>query len=242
MTSEPMSETDPRQSRVDPDPRLRAIAVTVGVLTAGWVSFLRTSESGDNTFPVGAALLALVPALLAALPFALPTRLRPAADTTVAILVTVYSGATFPATGLHYVPMDLLLWAAAIVPWRQRRRRGPLAVRLWHFTAGLLVALPGLASVGAVGQDMIPVLSLAALLYIAGPVTLGVLCAFQIRAAYGVIALLGTVSMISALLDAGFLFAAFWWFGGLYLTIGAVGWVTTPAHTRHPSPVADATA
>ncbi|WP_430789553.1 hypothetical protein [Actinoplanes sp. G11-F43] len=206
------------------DPRLRALAVTVGALTALWVGVLL------DGFQSGTALVALLPALLAAVPVTLPARLRPAVDTVVAGVVTIGSVLTVNDAGIHYFPLVMLLWATAVVPWRMRHHRGPAAVRLWHLAAGLLVSLPGLAALGALSEEMLMVDAIG-LLYIAGPVALGVLCAFKIRTGYAVIALIGTASLILALLDGGFLFAAFWWFGGMYLTIGAVGWITTPART-----------
>ncbi|GAA1625563.1 HAAS signaling domain-containing protein [Actinoplanes couchii] len=224
-----------------PDPRLRALAVTIGALTAVYAGFIMALQADDGSFPIGEALLALLPALLAALPFALPPRLRERADIAAAALTTIYMAVFFgtTTTGVLFLPMVLLLWAAVIVPWRMRHTRGRVAVRLWHATAGLLVALPGLAAAASISKEMIAVVSVGSLLYIAAPFTHAVLCALGFRAAYGVLAVAGTASMFAALYDdVGFLLLAFWWFGGLYLTVGAIGWVTTPTRRRLPTPAA----
>ncbi|HWS34160.1 MAG TPA: hypothetical protein VN408_15630, partial [Actinoplanes sp.] len=201
--------------------RLRALAVTTGVLTAVWVGVL------IDGFRPGAVVPVLLPVLLAAAPFALPAERRPLADTVAAAVVTIAMVATFTDAGMHYLPMVLLLWATVIVPRRMRQPHGPVAVRLLHLAAGLLVALPGLVSIGGIDKEMIS-LTDAGVLYILLPIGLGAMCAFQLRVGYTAVALFGTVAMFAALLDGGFLFLAFWWFGGLYLTVGAVGRVASP--------------
>ncbi|GGN63771.1 hypothetical protein GCM10010112_23320 [Actinoplanes lobatus] len=219
---------------------LRAVAVAVGVLTAVYVTFLLPStlpvddtEAGTTfmqQYGPGLAMLTLLPALLAAAPSVLPTRRRGPAAAAVAAVLTVFVVVKHDI-GLHYVPLMLLLWAAAIVPWAMRRERGRLAVRLWHLTAALLIAFPGLLTGASAGTGKIG-LEPAGLVWVLLPLTLAALCAFGRRPGYTATALAGTAVMLMALLDGGFLFAAFWWFGGLYLTIGAIGFVTTPPRPR----------
>jgi hypothetical protein len=103
---------------------------------------------------------------------------------------------------------------------------------LWHLAAAAFVALPGLlaassAATGKVGIDWVGLVPWAV-----GPLVLGVLCACGIRAGYAVVAPAGALVMVLAMVERGFLFAAFWLFGGLYLMIGASGFVAVRARTR----------
>lgn len=212
---------------------LRGLAVAVGVLTAVHVSFLLPAtlpldspESGP-----GLSMLTLLPALLAAAPFALPARTRGAAGLTVAVLLTAF---LFVRADLavHYFPLVLLLWAATIVPRSMRRRRGRLATRLWHLTAGAFLALPGILTVSTALTDKMGITWDGLLLWGAGPLILGALCAYGLRLGYAAASLVGAVVMALAIIDSGFLFMAFWWFGGLNLTIGASGYATARARPR----------
>ncbi|MFG2042944.1 DUF1700 domain-containing protein [Dactylosporangium sp. NPDC048998] len=225
---------------------LRAVAVALGVLTAVCVSFLLRStalplhltqagpdeQSIMQRYGPGLAMLTLLPALIAAAPFALPARARGVAGVVGAVVLTAL---TFVSgeIGLYYFPLVLLLWVATIVPSAVRRGIGPVAVRSWHLAAAAFVALPGLlaassAATGTVGLDWVGVA-----LWVVGPLVLGVLCACAIRAGYAVIALAGALVMILAMVEPGFLFAAFWLFGGLYLMIGASGFVAVRAGARN---------
>ncbi|MEU4426324.1 hypothetical protein AB0F81_37355 [Actinoplanes sp. NPDC024001] len=211
---------------------LRVISVAVAALTAVWVTFLLpgTVSNPPEAGP-GLAILTLVPALLAALPFALPAGVRGRAGAAVAAAVTALIFVD-GEIALHYVPLMMMLWAATITPWAMRRERGRVAVRLWHLTAAAFVAFPGILVASALGTEKIGISWAGALLWIPGPLILGALCAFGVRAAYAVIAAGGAVVMLMALTGESFLFAAFWWFGALYLMIGAVGHLATPATGR----------
>ncbi len=224
---------------------LRALAVALGVLTAVCVSFLLRStalpldltEAGPDEQSImqrygpGLAMLTLLPALIAAGPFALPVRARGVAGVagTVVLTALTFIGGEL---GLYYFPLVLLLWAATIVPWAVRRGIGRVAVRSWHLAAAAFVGLPGLlvassAATGTVGIDWVGVA-----LWIVGPLVLAALCACGIRAGYAVTALAGALVMILAMVEPGFLFAAFWLLAGVYLTIGASGFVAVRARTR----------
>ncbi|MFD2768577.1 DUF1700 domain-containing protein [Micromonospora eburnea] len=223
---------------------LRAIAVAVGVLTAVCVSFLlRTAlpldltEAGPDEQSIvqrygpGLAMLTLLPALIAAAPFALPARARGVTGIAGAVVLTAL---TFVGgeIGLYYFPLALLLWVAAIAPSRIRRGIGRVAVRSWHLAAAAFVALPGLLAASSVAAGKFGMDWVGVALWVAGPITLGVLCACGIRAAYAVTALAGALVMILAMVERGFLFAAFWLFGGLYLMVGASGFAAVRAKTR----------
>ncbi|WP_433346629.1 HAAS signaling domain-containing protein [Microtetraspora malaysiensis] len=224
---------------------LRVVAVALGVLTAVCVSFLLRStalaldlaqegpdgQSIMQRYGPGLAMLTLLPALIAAVPFALPARARGVAGVVGAVVLTALTF-VWGEIGLYYFPLVLLLWAATIVPSAVRRGIGRVAVRSWHLAAAAFVALPGLlaafsAAAGKVGLNWV-----AVALFVVGPLVLGVLCACGIRAGYAVTALAGALVMILAMVEPGFLFAAFWLLGGLYLMIGASGFVSVRAGTR----------
>jgi len=223
---------------------LRAVAVALGVLTAVCVSFLlRTAVPLDLTqagpdeqsiverYGPGLAMLTLLPALIAAAPFALPARTRGVAGVAGAVFLTAL---TFVGgeIGLYYFPLVLLLWAASIVPSAIRRGIGRVAARSsWHVAAAVFVALPGLLTASSVATRTFGLDWVGVALWVVAPIVLGVLCACGIRAGYAVTALGGALVMILAMVERGFLFAGFWLFGGLYLMIGANGFVAVRAKT-----------
>jgi hypothetical protein len=224
---------------------LRAVAVALGVLTAVCVSFLLRSaalpldltqagpdeQSIVQRYGPGLAMLTLLPALIAAAPFALPARARGAAGVvgTVVLTALTFVGGEI---GLYYFPLVLLLWVAMIVPLAMRRGIGRVAVRLWRLAAAAFVALPGLLAAASAATGKVGLHWVGVALFVVGPLVLGVLCARGVRAAYAVTALAGALIMILAMIERGFLFAAFWLFGGLYLMIGASGFVAARAGTR----------
>lgn len=228
---------------------LRSIAVALGVLTAVCVSFLLPSaalpsdltqagpdeQSIMQRFGPGFALLTLLPALIAAAPLVLPARLRAKAGLAGAGGLTVLA-CVGGEIGLYYVPLVLVLWAATVVPWVMRRNPGRVAVRSWRLAATAVVMLPALllavsAATGSVGVEWLGVV-----LWIVGPLVVGALCAYGLRAGYALTALAGALVMVFAMVDRGLLFAAFWLFGGLYVMIGASGFVTVRARRRHREP------
>jgi hypothetical protein len=138
--------------------------------------------------------------------------------------------------GLYYFPVALLLWAAAIVPWALRRGIGRAAARAWHATAALFLALPAALAGSAIVTDKMEIAWFGVVLWVVLPLVLAVLCACGVRAGYAVTGVAGALVMVVSLLDQGFLFAAFWLFGAVYLTIGAAGFAATAGKGR-PQPV-----
>lgn len=209
---------------------LSVVAVAAGVLIAVCVSFLLPSavpvdplgaDSGEQgvvrRFGPGIALLTLLPALLVAAPLVLQGRARGAARFAGAAALTLFACAS-GEIGLYYFPLALVAGAAALVPWAMRRGAGG---RWWRYLTGGVVAMPGVLVTVATAGGSVGVGWVGAALWIAGLLVVGALCACGIRAGYAVTALAGALVMISAMAERGFLFAAFWLFGGLYLAIGA---------------------
>ncbi|MEV1056858.1 hypothetical protein AB0I92_06370 [Micromonospora chalcea] len=212
---------------------LSLVASAVGVLIAVCVSFLLPStvpvepiqaDAGEQgvlgRLGPGIALLTLLPALVAAAPLVAPARVRAGSRLAGAIALTMFACAA-GETGLYYFPLALVAWAAALVPWAVRRGAGG---RWWHVLAGGIVAMPGVLVAVASAGGSVGVGWVGAALWIAGPVAAGALCAYGFRAGYAVTALAGALVMILAMAERGFLFAAFWLFGGLYLALGAAGY------------------
>ena len=226
---------------------LRAVAVAVGVLTAVCVSFLlpfaalplglgQAGPDGQSIvqrYGPGFAMLTLLPVLIAAAPFVLPARTRRVAGVVGAVVLTAFTVVS-GEIGLYYFPLVLLLWAAVIVPSAMRRGIGRVAVRVWRLVATAFVALPAILIASSVATGTVGVDWLGVALWGVGPLVLGALCAFGIRAGYAVTALAGALVMILAMVQPGLLFAAFWLFGGVYLMIGASGFAAMRARHRTP--------
>ncbi|MBB4765479.1 hypothetical protein [Actinoplanes digitatis] len=193
------------------------------MLIAAYVSFQIPS-----TTP---AMLTLLPPLAAATPLALPAKARSWAGAAVATMLT---GFTFVPgdLGLYYLPVALQLWAATIVPWVLRRGIGRVATRSWHLAAAAVIALPALLLISAFATGKFDIYWAGVALWVAGPLVVAALCAFGIRTGYALTALAGASVMILAVRDQGFLFAAFWLFAAVYLTIGATGFTATRPTTR----------
>ncbi|MFC4068643.1 hypothetical protein [Actinoplanes subglobosus] len=216
------------------------MTVGLGVLTAAYVSFgmpaldvpgevTDAGIEGQNVvrwYGWVAVLLAVVPALVAAAPLVLPAKTRgwvAAAGAAVLTVFVLVSG----NLGLYYFPVALMLWAATIVPWVLRRGIGRAAARAWHLTAAVFLTLPALLIGSAVFHDTVEVTWPAVVLWGVLPLVLAVLCACGMRAGYAVTAVAGALVMVTSLFDQGLLFAAFWLFAAVYLTIGASGFTAT---------------
>jgi hypothetical protein len=215
---------------------LRTTAVAAGVLIAAYTSFAMAATEVTEAAAEGqnltehhgpaAVLLALLPALLAAIPAWLPPKTRTWAGAAGATALTAFCF-TAGNLGVYLFPIALLLWATTIVPPVLRRGIGRNAARAWHLTAAALLALPALPAATAIFADDTEIIWFAVGLWIVAPLTLAVLCASGTRAGYAMTAIAGALVMLAALLDQGFLFAAFWLFGAVYLTIGTIGYAAS---------------
>ncbi|MBQ1041677.1 MULTISPECIES: HAAS signaling domain-containing protein [unclassified Micromonospora] len=235
----------PAQDRTDRAGRtLSLVAVAAGVLIAVCVSFLLPStvpvepiqaDAGEQgvlrRLGPGIALLTLLPALVAAAPLVAPARVRAGVRFAGAAVLTMFACAA-GETGLYYFPLALMAWAAAIVPWAVRRGAGG---RWWRYLTGGVVAMPGVLVAVASAGESVSVGWMGAALWIAGPLAAGALCAYGIRAGYAVTALAGALVMVLAMTERGFLFAAFWLFGGLYLALGAGAYAASRATDGEPA-------
>ncbi|MEU8313232.1 hypothetical protein [Micromonospora sp. NPDC048887] len=227
---------------------LSVVAVAAGVLIAVCVSFLLPTtvpvdplgaDSGEQglvrRFGPGIAMLTVLPALLAAAPLVLPDRVRGAARFAGAAVLALFACAS-GEIGLYYFPLALVAGAAALVPWALRRGAGG---RWWHYLTGGFVAMPGVLVAVASAGGSVGVGWVGAALWIAAPLAVGALCAYGMRAGYAVTAVAGALVMTLAMAERGFLFAAFWLFGGLYLAIGASGYAASRAAAADPAGTPD---
>jgi uncharacterized membrane protein len=200
---------------------LQWLATGLAVFTAMFVTFLLPDTGGDEFGEPGfeIVLLHLVPALIAVLPILVPAQARRVTTTAAAIVLTVASFAVFEAMYnlTFFLPTAMLAWAAIIVPIIARD--GRLAAG-WRIAGAVLAALPGvwLASAllaGSFDTDLGGVLWIAVSFGLAALITVG-------RTWAGVVlAVAGTALLIMSSLDPGMLVLAFWWAGGMLLTIGA---------------------
>ena len=198
---------------------LQWLATGVAVFTVMFVTFL-LPDSGEDFDEPGfeIVLLHLIPVLIAALPIFVPARARRITTTAAAILLTVASQAVFESTYLYFfLPTAMLTWAALIVPIIARDGRPAVG---WRIGGGVLAALPGVwlvssLLVGSFDSNFWGVVGIALSFGLAVLITIG-------RAWAGVVLAVGGVALlIVSPLDPGMLVLAFWWAGGLFLTVGA---------------------
>lgn len=198
---------------------LQWLATGVAVFTVMFVTFL-LPDSGEDFDEPGfeIVLLHLIPVLIAALPIFVPARVRRITTAVVAIVLTVASQVVVENMDLaFFLPTAMLTWAALITPIIARNGR-PAAG--WRITGAVLAALPGVwllvsLLVGSFDTDAWGVLWIAVSFALAALITIG-------RTWAGVVlAVCGLALLIVSPLDPGMLVLAFWWAGGLLLTIGA---------------------
>ncbi|MFI9487586.1 HAAS signaling domain-containing protein [Promicromonospora sp. NPDC052451] len=197
---------------------LQWTAVGTAAFTGMFVSFLWPDDSlpgldaryDEHGF--GIVLWNLLPAVVAAVPVAVPARARTVVTAVVALVLTVVTGTAQTV----FVPTAMLAWAALVVPVLARTGRPAVG---WRVVGGALAGLPALLTLGGVvagsfDTDVWTVLALVAML------ALGVLIALGKVWAGAVLAALGVVAMVWATLSPGLLFLGVWWGGGLFLALG----------------------
>ena len=199
------------------------VAVLVGVVNVYF-------EAATGGLSLGAAVLLVIPALLAALPLVLPTVLRVPVALANAVVVTGFSVATFAGVGAFFVPLAFQLWAAVLVPWQVAHGRTLERAPVWRTLGAVTVALPGvLVFAGMVTGTLLwhPVA-----VGVAGAVVVLAVCfAAGLRGAAPVIACLGLLLLIAVFFSPGMLLLGLWWVGGYFLALGLgamVSWSSTP--------------
>ncbi|SNU00562.1 hypothetical protein SAMN06298212_10294 [Ruaniaceae bacterium KH17] len=230
--------------RADPATKAQRLllwaALAIGVVTAVLITFLMPMYEGISTettvdgveitttatatlfeeMGIAVGLIPLLPAALVLLPLLLPERLQRPFGWGVAAAVTVFSVIAGFTIGAFYLPMAFVLWAAMLVPVWIRCGRHPRSGLAWRVAGALAIALPVvLVLVAALGRTV----ELVAVPFgLTAAVVLVVAVLFGMRRPYAdvVAAVLGAGMMLAAVLPGDLLMMAFWWTGGLWLTIG----------------------
>ncbi|GAA3935866.1 HAAS signaling domain-containing protein [Microbacterium soli] len=222
---------------------LQGAAVALAILVAVVAAFIMPSyTTGDGTTEtlvevngLWAALIALVPALVALVPVAVPRRARTATASVAAVLLTAMAVIGGFTLGGFYLPTVMLSWAALIAWVRMRRSGFGIA---WRIVGGVLAALPVLGFLvpvlgGLVGRYADPAsaptfdVSAWGWPFLAAVLVLAVVIAIGSRPAGWVLAALGLVMVAWALVSGQLLTMLGIWLGGLWLTIGLAHAVTT---------------
>ncbi|GIE76529.1 hypothetical protein Aph02nite_24790 [Actinoplanes philippinensis] len=219
---------------------LRIITVAVGVAIAVYVSFWMPvgyvptdvspidpeGQSVVQRFGPFFALLSLLPALVAAIPMTFPARAQGWAGAGSAAVLTVFA-VSAGNLGLYYFPVAMLLWAATIVPLVLDRGIGRSAALVWRLVAAAFLVLPALPAGSAIFSDDSGIVWIAVVLWVVAPIALAALCVWGMRVGYALTAFAGAAVMVAAVVEQGFLFAAFWLVAAVYLLIGASGFTVT---------------
>src|SRR5690606_2793440 len=227
-----------------------ALAVIIGVVVAfilpsyyvavDAMSSDRTSTHVDTTQTLieanglWVALIALVPALIALVPMVVPRRARTAATAVAAALLTAMAFVGGFTIGGFFLPTVMLGWAA-LISWVRLRRSG-FGIT-WRIVGGVLTALPVLGFLlpvfggmpgryadGAAGSDF--QISAWGWPFLAAVLVLAVVIAVGYRTAGWVLAAIGLVMLVWALVSGELLALLVIWLGGWWLTIGLAHAVT----------------
>jgi len=220
------------------------LAVVIGVVVAfimpsytgsvdtvssdGTSTHVDTSQTLIEVNGLWVALIALVPALIALVPLVVPRRARTATASVAAALLTLMALVGGFTIGGFFLPTVMLAWAALIV-WVRLRRSG-FGVT-WRIVGGVLAALPVLGFMiplfGGMpgryadrsdGSDF--QVSAWGWPFLAAVLVLGVLISIGYRSAGWVLAALGLVMLVWALVSGQLFALLVIWLGGLWLTIG----------------------
>ena len=217
---------------------LQGAAVAVALVTGIVVAFILPSygvSSSDSVTPDGLhtaepsagtifqqlglamALVALVPALVAAAPLAVPRRARAATGSVAAAVLTLMALVGGFTLGGFFLPVVLLSWASLIL-WVRLRGAGfggPARI-----TGGALTIAPTLLLLAGAGTGGAFDISAWAWPVLAAIVLLAVLIGLGIRSAGWLLAAVGLVILIGGLVSGGLLTLLVIWLGGWWLTIG----------------------
>lgn len=221
------------------------VAVTAAVVTAAFVLFLSPGEVFSG--PIGApaaglsAPVLVVPVLISAAPLVFPPRWRTVATAAAAVALTFACVIAGIAAGGYFAPSALLLWAALVV-WV--RLRGDGFGPVWHVGTAVVAAAPAVALglswpftlLGAprryadYSDATIDLFSPAPWVWTTLAVVglSAVLIAFGIRFAGWMLAVVGALVMVFALVAGGPLTVWMLGLGGLWLTLGLAHALATP--------------
>lgn len=239
------ADADAVDARSEPAWRvLQGAAVAVALVTGIVVAFILPSYgvASDSMTSDGAhtaersavtifqqlglamALVALVPALVAAVPLAVPRRARTTTASVAAVVLTLMAVVGGFTLGGFFLPTVMLAWAA-LIAWVRLRGRGfgdPARI-----TGGALTIAPTLLLLAGVGTGGAFDISAWAWPVLAVIVLLAVLIGLGIRSAGWLLAAIGVVILIGGLVSGGLLTLLVIWLGGWWLTIGLAHAVTT---------------
>lgn len=215
---------------------LQGTAVALALITGVVVAFIMPSYSsvspeGPATTTIverlglAMALVALVPALVAAVPLVVPRRTRAATITISAVVLTAMALIGGFSLGGLFLPTVLLSWTALIV-WV--RLRGSGFGTGWRITGAAMTIAPTLLLLGSVGMGGAFDISAWAWPVLAVIVVLAVLIGLGIRAAGWLLAAIGLIGTVAGLISGGLLTLLVIWLGGWWLTIGLAHAVTAP--------------
>ncbi|KIP52283.1 hypothetical protein [Leucobacter komagatae] len=201
---------------------LQVAVCALGVLSAVLIARLSVSVA------VGAVGIAI--AALTLVPLAVPASVRTRTALGVAVVLT--AGAVLGGTDTAFllVPVAVLAWVAALVPWRVARGFALAGSLPWRMLCAILIALPALLLVagalsGTVGLELLGWTIVGITLLIA------VCLAAGLRSAAIVAAVLGLVTALLTVIIPGLLVIGTWWAGALLLVIGLaalVAWGVRP--------------
>ncbi|MBO1900794.1 hypothetical protein J4H92_02390 [Leucobacter weissii] len=221
-------------------------SVFIGMLTGVFIAFLLpsyrmddeglASDEGGGLLPTtqtlveqygpGAAVLALIPAVLAALPFVLPRSARRPVVFAAAIAVTGLCVVAILSVGGFYAPLAAALWAAAIVPWRVGRGLNLTAARGWRILLGVVLVIPALLAIAGLASGAI-LFAWGTVAVIGLVIGLAILCTLGLRWGYLLTAAVGAAVMVLTLFGESLLMLLFWWIGGAYAVLGLACFVAS---------------
>lgn len=195
---------------------------------ADGTSTLQATSTLFEHLGLGMALVALIPALVAAVPLIVRRAARSVVTLICGVLLAVMTVIGEFPVGNFFLPTVLLTWTALIV-W-VRLRGGGFGLG-WRIGGAVLTALPVAAVLtAAIGAGTIGI-SAWGWPILAVIVALAVLIAIGYRSAGWLLACIGLVALVSGLISGQLLTLLVIWLGGWWLTIGLAHGLTA---TKRP--------
>lgn len=183
----------------------------------------RTLSSLVELYGPGAAVLTLLPAVLVALLLLVPLRMRRWATLACAVAASLLVFLNPMDSGLFYVPMTIVIWLAATLPFAKELRAGRGESVVLRIIGLVMMLLPVLVLFGAMVNQSFDLVMVPALIWAVACLVIAIGVMLNSRIAYWTVLLYGLLGLLVAVFDSGMLIAAIWLLGGIIVSFGIYG-------------------
>ncbi|WP_404285462.1 HAAS signaling domain-containing protein [Glutamicibacter arilaitensis] len=183
----------------------------------------RTLSSLVDLYGPGVAVLTLLPAVLVALLLLVPLRMRRWATLACAVASSLLVFLNPMDAGLFYVPMAIVIWLAATLPFAKELRSGRGESVVLRIIGLVIILLPVLVLFGTMVNQTFELVMVPAVIWAVACLVIAIGVMLNRRIAYWAVLIYGLLALLVAVFDSGMLVAAIWLFGGIVVSFGIYG-------------------